>query len=186
MTSKGLNSIYPSANDERIVPVFHKSHDTIKSPHEYENSYYDTSKIENIKTVIINTTFQNQNSFYQFINLEFTPNVAKLKFVSVNQFYDAGVATFSGLTLSTDLGYLDNGNLISFIPVPHNTEATPANDYVFSGYFNSNTDIEIKLPNFTNKSYNFYLSNPANEIDFTQVQYFICLTIEFIKYKTTD
>jgi len=191
MTSKGLNSIYPSAHDERIIPVFHKSADSIKMSHENEKKYYDSSIIENRKTVVVNLQFNNVTSANKYIFLEFIPNEVILKYVTSICVDPTSDSIISPITIKTDLGYLDNDNLITFTYTPQtiNTVAPAAGDPIeYFNRFNSNTQVNIKLPNFVNKQYNFYLDNDIgnNTIDFANYITLVGLTFEFIKYKTTD
>jgi hypothetical protein len=155
--------------------------------------YY--KEIENSKVVVIagliNTTdganILANTPLRQFISLEFVPDYAILKYVSV-MCQNVGYDSFNvPLLINSDIGYTDNNNLISILPEPvNNVQIVPAvgGNNVYFNYCNTISDVHIKLPNFINKMYTFNVSSSSPNVNVTNYLYVVSLTFEFIKYKT--
>ena len=138
-------------------------------------------EIENSKVVVVSGVINPDvnggivpGPFQQFISLEFVPDYAILKFVSVYQSNVDLEAPTSSIIITTDLGYLDNNNLIQLSPIPYIVTAT-AGDFI--NMVNTNTNVHIKLPDFRNRLYTFNINGD------TTFAYEIGLTFEFISYK---
>jgi len=123
----------------------------------------------------------------QFITLEFVPDYAILKYVSVMCKNAANGSFNSPLIITSDLGYLDNNNLISVNPLPmNNVQVVPnaGGNNIYYNFCNQQCDVHIKLPNFVNKSYTFNINvATGSAIIPSTFLYIVGLTFEFIKFK---
>ena len=153
------------------------------------------SEIENSKVVVVSglinttdgTTITANIPLSQFISLEFVPDYAILKYVSVVCKNATDGAFNVPLSINSDLGFTYNNTLVSVLPVPVNNiqtipAATPYNN-VYYNFCNQQCDVHIKLPNFVNKNYNFTVTSSSPVVDQSTFLYVVGLTFEFIKFK---
>ena len=176
MTSRGLNDIYPSPNEDRILPVQIKINNHDNLPKNEKESYYDKSKIENLKTVIIPLNFGNNIASVNFSinNIEFEPNYMILNSIVFSDQSAAGTTAVL-ITLSSTLPLNQNRLCV----IPGNADGI------------QKLDPEFKLTTKNiNGSYNFSLSNAINggnpNNTMGTFDYYLSLTLTFIKYKFVE
>ena len=142
-------------------------------------SKLDITKIENNKIVVIDINLNDTNIYSQNIFIEFIPDEVIVKHISGYLIKAANTPQFSSISISSDL-IVYQPILASFVMHPILTSTDTLQQYM--NYFNSVLDISYKIPNFSNRIYNFTLIASSN-LDWTTTQSEFTVTLEFVKYK---
>ena len=145
-------------------------------------SRLDITKIENSKIVVIDINVNDTNIYSQNIFIEFIPDEVIVKHISGFLIKTANTPQLSSISISSDL-IIYQPILASFVMHPILVSTDALQQYM--NYFNSILDVSYKIPNFSNRIYNFTLT-ASSTLDWATTQSEFTITLEFIKYKKSE